>query len=249
MLEVEDLVAGYYGSQVLQGVSFHVDRGITLVIGPNGAGKSTLVRAISGTLRPVGGRIRLDGTPLEPLPAYEVAELGIATSPERARLFADLRVLDNLQIGAELAARRGQEVDFDAVLESLLEIFPEIRDKLHERAFKLSGGQQQMVAIARALAAQPKLLIMDEPTTGLHPALVKELLRKIEQIAQDLPVLLTEQNVWQTAPMARVIHLLEAGRFVFSGPPDQVLGNEDIRRSYLGAATPPTAPKDAPGGS
>ncbi len=249
MLEVDGLVAGYYGSKVLQEVSLQVERGITLVIGPNGAGKSTLVRSINGTLRPVGGTIRLDGVSLEHLPAYEIARLGIATSPERARLFADLRVLDNLRIGSELAEMRGEPVDFERVLASLLEVFPEIRPKLHERAFKLSGGQQQMVAIARALAAQPKLLIMDEPTTGLHPALVKELLRKIEQIAQGLPVLLTEQNVWQTAPMARVIHLLEGGRFVFSGPPDQVLGNEDIRRSYLGEATPPPGPQGATGGS
>ncbi|HYB77131.1 MAG TPA: ATP-binding cassette domain-containing protein, partial [Thermoplasmata archaeon] len=195
MLQVEHLSAGYYGSTVLEDVSFSSGNGITLVIGPNGAGKSTLVRSVVGLLRPVTGRITFEERSIETLRPEVIAGLGIATVPERARLFGDLRVIDNLTLGSRLAERRHDKVDFDADLASVLELFPLLQPKLRDPARLLSGGQQQMVAIARALVAHPKLLVMDEPTTGLHPTLVKELLLKIEQVARDLPILLTEQNV------------------------------------------------------
>jgi len=234
MLEVEGLTAGYYGSTVLEGVSFSSGAGITLVIGPNGAGKSTLVRSIVGSLRPVLGSVRFEGRPIEALRAEVIAGLGIVTVPERARLFGELRVIDNLHLGSRLAERRGEKVDPKADIAAVLRLFPDLGPRLLSPAHLLSGGQQQMVSIARALVAHPKLLVMDEPTTGLHPTLVKDLLLTIEQVAKDLPILLTEQNVWQTVPIASRVHLLEAGRIVLSGTSQEILADERVHRTYLG---------------
>jgi branched-chain amino acid transport system ATP-binding protein len=246
MLQVEHLSAGYYGSTVLDGVSFTAGAGITLIIGPNGAGKSTLVRSVVGSLRPVSGEVRLDGTAIQGLRAEAIAGLGIATVPERARLFGDLKVLDNLRIGSRLAERRGLTVDPTADLAEMEELFPDLTAKLHDPARSLSGGQQQMVAIARALLAHPRLLVMDEPTTGLHPVLMKELIVKIQRVARDLPILLTEQNVWQTVPIATRVHLLEAGRVVLSGSPEEILRDDRVRRVYLGerGTAPGTLPAE-----
>lgn len=247
MLRVESLSAGYYGSTVLEDVSFSSGNGITLVIGPNGAGKSTLVRSIVGLLRPVTGRITFEEKPIETLRPEVIAGLGIATVPERARLFGDLRVVDNLTLGSRLAERRREKVDFAGDVASVLELFPDLRPRLRDPARLLSGGQQQMVAIARALVAHPKLLVMDEPTTGLHPTLVKELLVKIEQVSRGLPILLTEQNVLQTVPIATRVHVLEAGRFVHSGTPQEILADDRVRRIYLGGQGLPPVPPP-PGG-
>ena len=245
MLQVEHLSAGYFGSTVLEDVSFSSQNGITLIIGPNGAGKSTLVRSIVGILRPVGGSIRFEDRPVESLRPERIAGLGIATVPERGRLFGDLRVIDNLRIGMRVARRRGDGSDPSADLAAMQQLFPDLGPMLYEPARSLSGGQQQMVAIARALVSHPKLLVMDEPTTGLHPTLVHELLIKIEQVARDLPILLTEQNVQQTVPIARYVHVLEAGRFVHSGPPNEILADDRVRRIYLGERT---AAAQVPGG-
>jgi branched-chain amino acid transport system ATP-binding protein len=242
MLQVESLFAGYFGSTVLEGISFSSGTGITLVIGPNGAGKSTLVRSIVGSLRPVQGSVRFEGKAIEALRAEAIANLGIVTVPERARLFGELRVIDNLRIGSRLAELRGEKVDFASDLAEVKELFPALGSKLSDTARLLSGGEQQMVAIARALVAHPKFLVMDEPTTGLHPTLVKELLLKIEQVARDLPILLTEQNVLQTVPLATQVHLLEAGRIVLSGAPRDILADDRVRRVYLGEQAPGTAP-------
>ncbi len=243
MLQVENLSAGYLGSTVLDRISFGSGPGITLVIGPNGAGKSTLVRATVGSLRPVTGEVRFDDRPIQELRAERIADLGIATVPERARLFGDLRVIDNLRLGSRLAERRGEKVDFAADLAAMRQLFPDLGPKLLNPARSLSGGQQQMVSIARALVAHPKLLVMDEPTTGLHPSLVKELLVKIAEVSRGLPILLTEQNVVQTVPIASQVHLLEAGRIVLSGTPREILADDRVRQIYLGesaaAAGPP----------
>lgn len=247
MLQVEHLSAGYFGSTVLEDVSFISGNGITLIIGPNGAGKSTLVRSIVGLLRPVTGRITFEERPIDSLRPELIARLGIATVPERARLFRDLRVIDNLTLGSRLAERRHESVDFDADLASVLELFPDLKAKLRDPARLLSGGQQQMVAIARALVAHPKLLVMDEPTTGLHPTLVKELLVKIEQVSRGLPILLTEQNVLQTVPIAARVHVLEAGRILHSGTPQEILADDRVRRIYLGGQGLPVVPA-SPGG-
>jgi branched-chain amino acid transport system ATP-binding protein len=234
MLEVEHLTAGYFGSTVLSDVSLRVDTGITLVIGPNGAGKSTLVRSITGTLRPVGGTVRWGDREIQPLRAWEISRLGVATVPERARLFRELTVRENLQVGARLALERHAVASEEEALRPVLDVFPDLRSRLSEAAGRLSGGQQQMVAMARALAARPTLLVMDEPTTGLYPAFVRQLLVSIEQISRDLPILLTEQNVAETVPIAHTVYLLEAGRIVLSGSPSEIIANEAVRRSYLG---------------
>jgi branched-chain amino acid transport system ATP-binding protein len=234
MLQLDQLSAGYYGSTVLEGISFSSGAGITLVIGPNGAGKSTLVRSVVGSLRPVRGEVRFEGQPIQGLRAEVIADLGIATVPERARLFGELRVIDNLRLGSRAAMRRGETVDFAADVREVCELFPDLTAKLRDPARSLSGGQQQMVAIARALVAHPKLLVMDEPTTGLHPVLVKELIVKIEHVARGLPILLTEQNVLQTVPIATQVHLIEAGHLVLSGTPQEILADDRVRRVYLG---------------
>jgi branched-chain amino acid transport system ATP-binding protein len=244
MLKVEELRAGYFGSVVLDGISFSSEPGVTLVIGPNGAGKSTLVRSVTGLLRPVEGRILFDDQPIQELRADAIARLGIATVPERARLFGELRVIDNLRLGTRLAGYRGVKADVEADQAAMEQLFPDLGPKLLEPARSLSGGQQQMVAIARALTAHPKMLVMDEPTTGLHPTLVKELIMKIEEVARGLPILLTEQNVMQTVPIATHVHVLEAGRIVFSGTPREILADDRVRRTYLGeqasgASAPP----------
>jgi branched-chain amino acid transport system ATP-binding protein len=249
MLQVRDLSAGYFGSTVLDGITFSSGGGITLIIGPNGAGKSTLVRSVVGSLRPVSGEVLFDGLPIQGLRAERVADLGVVTVPERARLFGELRVIDNLRIGSRLAARRGEKVDFEADLAEVQTLFPDLGAKLKDPAHSLSGGQQQMVAIARALVAHPKLLVMDEPTTGLHPTLVKELVVKIERVARGLPILLTEQNVLQTVPIASQVHLLEAGRIVLSGGPEEILANDRVRRVYLGEHATAPAAASAPVGA
>jgi len=248
MLEVDGLSAGYFGSTVLDRISFSSAAGITLIIGPNGAGKSTLVRSIVGSLRPVSGTVRFEGQPLELLRADQIARLGIATVPERGRLFGDLRVVDNLRVGSRLAERRGETVDLESDLRAVTQLFPDLGPKLRQPARSLSGGQQQMVAIARALVAHPKLLVMDEPTTGLHPTLVKELVMKIEEVARGLPILLTEQNVVQTVPIASHVHLLEAGRIVLSGSPQEILADDRVRRVYLGEHGPRPETEFAVGG-
>jgi branched-chain amino acid transport system ATP-binding protein len=240
LLEVDHLTAGYFGSIVLADVSLRADNGITLVIGPNGAGKSTLVRSITGTLRPVEGAVRWEGQEIERLPAWEIAHRGVATVPERARLFPELTVRENLQVGAGLALQRQAIRSEREAIDPVLDIFPELRTRLSEPAGRLSGGQQQMVAIARALAARPTLLVMDEPTTGLYPAFVRQLLVSIERISRDLPILLTEQNVAETVPIAQRVYLLEAGRIVLTGTPSEIVANEAVRRSYLGEESPPT---------
>ncbi|MGP8075740.1 MAG: ABC transporter ATP-binding protein [Thermoplasmata archaeon] len=248
MLEIENLAAGYFGSTVLDGVSFACGPGITLIIGPNGAGKSTLVRSIVGSLRPVSGSVRFEGRSIETLRPEVIAHRGIATVPERARLFGELRVIDNLRLGTHLAESRGETVDAEADREAMLQLFPDLRAKLLARARSLSGGQQQMVAIARALAAHPKMLVMDEPTTGLHPTLVKELIVKIEAVGRGLPILLTEQNVLQTVPIAQHVHVIEAGRIVLSGTPAEILADDRVRRVYLGEHGPQPETEVAIGG-
>jgi branched-chain amino acid transport system ATP-binding protein len=242
MLEVEHLSAGYFGSTVLSDVSLRAESGITLVIGPNGAGKSTLVRSVTGTLRPVEGTVRWEGQEIGHLPAWEISHRGVATVPERARLFRELTVRENLRVGAHLAVQRGRAQREEEAVGPVLDIFPELRGRLREPAGRLSGGQQQMVSMARALAARPALLVMDEPTTGLYPAFVRQLLVSIERISRDLPILLTEQNVAETVPIAHRVFLLEAGRIVLSGTPSEIAANEAVRRSYLGeepAVVPP----------
>jgi branched-chain amino acid transport system ATP-binding protein len=233
MLDIEGLSAGYYGSNVLKNVSLSCGDEITLVIGPNGAGKSTLVKSITGTLRPVKGKIFFDGTEIQNQKAFDIFRRGITTVPERGRVFREMTVLDNLKFALESAGSK-ENGSFERRLDSVMELFPDLKENLGKMAGKLSGGQQQMLSIARALVTEPKFLIMDEPTTGLYPKLLKELLVKIKTISRNLPVLLTEQNVSETVPLAKKVYLIEAGKIVASGSSEDMMKNEIVRRSYLG---------------
>lgn len=232
MLNVDGLSAGYFGSKVLQDISLKCEGGITLVIGPNGAGKSTLVRSVTGTLRPVTGHITFEGTSIERMKGHQISGIGISTVPERGRVFSEMSVLENIKFGHE--SSRHTKGDFSGILDEVFSLFPDLRLKQNERASTLSGGQQQMLAIARALASKPKFLVMDEPTTGLFPKLVKELIEKIEAISKNMPILLTEQNVVNIVPIASKVYLLESGRIVLSGTPKEILESPQVRKSYIG---------------
>ena len=243
-LEVRGISCGYFGSSVLRDVSVTCSEGVTLVIGPNGAGKSTLVRSITGLLRPVEGRVVYNGDEIQALGAEEIALRGVSTVPERARLFSSMSVLDNLKVGFSLLRQRerrgrvAQGRPFEEMLRFVFEVFPDLSSRLPDESGKLSGGQQQMLAIARALISSPRFLIMDEPTTGLYPGLVKELVAKIERISRGMPILLTEQNIAQTLPLASYVYVIESGRIVTHGRPGEIM-NDEIRRAYLGEGVSP----------
>ena len=233
MLTVDNLSAGYYGSNVLRDVSLSCSDEITLVIGANGAGKSTLVKSITGTLRPVSGKIFFGEEEIQDRKAFHIAKLGISTVPERGRVFREMSVIDNLKFGFE-SSIKGKKGKLEERLEFVKDLFPDLAEKFATPAGKMSGGQQQMLSIARALMTSPKFLIMDEPTTGLYPKLLKEVLLKIKTISTRMPILLTEQNVSETVPLARKVYLLDAGRIIASGTGEEMMKNEIVRRSYLG---------------
>lgn len=231
MLEIKNLNAGYFGSRVLQDISLECRDGITLIIGPNGAGKTTLVKSINGLLRPVYGKIIFNGTEIQNLKSFSISKMGISTVPERGHIFSNMSVLDNIKVAFESSK---QASDFKDFLERIFSIFPDLMEKLNDKSATLSGGQQQMLSIARAMAMGPKFLIMDEPTTGLFPKLVKDLVLKIEEISMDMPILLTEQNVVDVVPIAAEVHIIESGKIVFSGKPDEIMENPEIKNIYFG---------------
>ncbi|MEM0287980.1 MAG: ATP-binding cassette domain-containing protein [Nitrososphaerota archaeon] len=234
VLRVENLTAGYYGSTVLNNVSLECGEGITLVIGPNGAGKTTLVKSVTGLLRPVYGSIIFKGKDIHQLQAFNVSMLGISLVPERGRLFDQMTVKDNLEVGFRLSRKRRSKKSFREGLAEVLSVLPELSDKLDRKAARLSGGEQQMVAIGRALITGPELLVMDEPTTGLYPLLVRRLLLKVEEISRGLPILMTEQNVAQVASIAKRVYLLESGCIALQGTPSEIIANERVKSLYLG---------------
>jgi len=233
MLRVTDLEVAYGAAPALWGVSIAVQRGeLVSVVGPNGAGKSTLINAIAGLLRARGGSIELDGRDITRLPPHRFCAAGIALVPEGRRLFATMSVLENLEIGSLLPPAR---VARAASLERAIELFPVLKDKLQAPAASLSGGQQQMVAIARALMARPKLLLLDEPSLGLSPLVVHDLFAAIRRISADgITMLLVEQNVATALQIAQRVYVLEQGRIVAEGEPAALLSRSEIRRAYLG---------------
>ncbi|MGC8618432.1 MAG: ABC transporter ATP-binding protein [Thermoplasmata archaeon] len=232
MLEIKDLYAGYFGSRVLNGISLTAGEGTTLVAGANGAGKSTLIRSVNGGLRPVKGSISLDGKDVASLSSHVIAHAGVATVPERGRVFVNMTVEDNLRVSFESVAK--EKGEFEDAAESVYSFFPDLREKRGDKAGTLSGGQQQMLSIGRAIITRPKLLLMDEPTTGLFPKTVKELVSKISDISKGTSILLTEQNLAETMFIAGKVYILESGNIVFSGSPDEIRENPDLRHLYLG---------------
>ncbi len=233
MLEVRDLQVAYGAARALWGVSLEVRSGELLcVVGPNGAGKTTLINALAGILPPSGGRIVLDGQDLTALAPHRYCAAGIALVPEGRRLFTGMTVLENLELGSYLPRARAQRRE---TLAQVMDLFPVIREKLASPAGELSGGQQQMVAIARALMARPRLLLLDEPSLGLSPLIVRDLFAAIRRInAAGMSVLLVEQNVAMAMQVSQRAYVLEEGRVVAEGIPQDLLARPEIVRAYLG---------------
>ena len=233
MLEVRDLQVAYGAAPALWGVSLDVRAGeMVCVVGPNGAGKTTLINALAGILRARGGRIVFEGRDITELPPHRFCEAGIAIVPEGRRLFTGMSVLENLELGSYLPAAKAKRKDS---LEAALALFPVLREKLASPAGELSGGQQQMVAIARALMARPRLLLLDEPSLGLSPLIVHAVFAAIRKInAEGVSVLLVEQNVVMAIEVSSRAYVLEEGRIVAEGEPDALLARPEIQRAYLG---------------
>jgi branched-chain amino acid transport system ATP-binding protein len=233
MLDVRNLEVAYGAAKAIWGISLEIKQGDLLcVVGPNGAGKSTLINAIAGMHRASAGSIHLDGKDLTHLPAHKYCDHGIAIVPEGRRLFTNMSVLENLELGSYLPAAKAQRAQS---LAEVLRIFPAIREKLTSLAGELSGGQQQMVAIARALMARPKLLLLDEPSLGLSPLIVKDMFAAIKGInATGVTVMLVEQNVAMAMSVSNRAYVLELGRVVAEGLPQELMSRPEIRRAYLG---------------
>ncbi len=230
MLEVEDVHTNYGESYVLQGVSVRVDPDeVVAVLGRNGVGKTTLIRSIVGFTPPRRGRILLKGEDITRLPAHEIARRGVGLVPQGRRIFASLAVGEHLEIGER--AGNGSGWSFDRVLG----LFPRLRERLRNRGNKLSGGEQQMLACGRALVGNPDILLMDEPSEGLAPILVRELGRILAQLkAGGASILLVEQNLAFALRIADRVYLMSKGKIVHEARPDDLLRNEEIKARYLG---------------
>jgi len=233
MLDVQGLEVWYGAAPALWGVSLTLRRGELLaVVGPNGAGKTTLINALCGIERARAGRIVVDGVDVTRLPSHRFCAAGIAIVPEGRRLFIAMTVRENLELGSHLPRARAERAES---LAAALELFPALREKLASPAGELSGGQQQMVAVARALMARPRLLLLDEPSLGLSPLIVADMFDAVRRInAQGVSVLLVEQNVEVALSLSDRAYVLEEGRIVAEGEPDELLARPEIQRAYLG---------------
>jgi branched-chain amino acid transport system ATP-binding protein len=238
MLKITGLEVAYGAAPALWGISLEMHRGELLsVVGPNGAGKSTLINTIAGLLRARAGRIELDGRDITRLPPHRFCAAGIALVPEGRRLFTTMTVRENLELGSLLPAAKARRA---ASLERAIALFPVLKEKLAAPAGALSGGQQQMVAIARALMTRPQLLLLDEPSLGLSPRVVSDLFAAIRRIGSDgMTMLLVEQNVATALQVAHRVCVLEEGRIVAEGTPEHMLSRPEIRRAYLGSGPGP----------
>jgi branched-chain amino acid transport system ATP-binding protein len=240
MLAVQGVGARYGDVQALWDVSLEVRQGeVVTIIGPNGAGKTTLMRTIMGLHRPSAGTIRLDDTPIQGLPAHRISERGIILVPEGRHLFGGMRVLENLEVGAyasEARRRRAETLDF------VFETFPILAERKSQLAGTLSGGQQQMLAIGRALMGLPRLLLLDEPSLGLAPIVVQQIFQVIEAIGHQrgVTVLLVEQNARLALEVANRAYILEQGRVAGTGPAADLLTDQRVQQAYLGYAPIPT---------
>jgi len=232
MLEVTGLAAGYGALPVLRGIDFGLSAGeIVAVLGSNGAGKSTLNNTLSGLLRPSAGSIRFDSVEIAGVKPAAIVALGLIQVPEGRRVFPNLSVRENLEMGSYRRGRAHRARNLDRVST----IFPRLRERMDQRAGTLSGGEQQMLAIGRGLMAEPRLLILDEPSLGLSPLLVEEMFALITRIrAEGLSVLLVEQNVVQSLGIADRAYVLEHGQFALTGPAATLMADPRLRQTYLG---------------
>ena len=233
MLEIKDLHVSYGGIQALRGVSLNVPDGkIVTLIGANGAGKSTLMRTISGLVKAQSGSILWNGQELLGKPIDQIVASGIAMSPEGRRVFADLTVLENLKIGAYL---RKDKAETEKDLEWVYSLFPRLKERSWQSAGTLSGGEQQMLAVGRALMSKPKLLMLDEPSMGLAPLLVEQIFDIIKELHRaGTTILLVEQNAQMALSVADRGYVLETGRVTLTGPGRELLADEAVKKAYLG---------------
>ncbi len=234
MLKIDNLHVSYGGIRALQGVSLEVPDGkIVTLIGANGAGKSTTLRTISGLVKADSGSINYDGQELLGMPINKILEKGIALVPEGRRVFTNLSVLENLRIGAYL---RNDKAQIEKDLQWVYELFPRLKERSWQMAGTLSGGEQQMLAVARALMSKPRVIMMDEPSLGLAPLVVKGIFDIIRQINdQGVTVLLIEQNANMALKVADYAYVLETGRITLTGTGRELLVNEDVKKAYLGS--------------
>jgi len=232
MLEIRDLRGGYDQVEVLRGISMTIGAGeIVAVLGSNGAGKSTLNNTLCGIIPSFGGAVHFDGRDVTRSRYTDIVAAGLIQVPEGRRIFPNLTVLENLELGSYLRGRGRRAQN----LERAFAIFPRLRERVAQRAGTLSGGEQQMLAIGRGLMAEPRLLILDEPSLGLSPLLVEEMFDLIKRLNDEgLTILLVEQNVGQSLEIAGRAFVLENGAIVFSGAPAVLLANSDLKRAYLG---------------
>lgn len=233
MLRLENVSAGYGATTILQNIALDVSAGeVVTIIGANGAGKTTTLRTIAGLLKPSGGSITFEGEDITKLAGHEIVELGITLIPEGRQLFPDMTVKENLLMGAYRKQARSKQND---TLEEVLNLFPRVKERLEQKTVSLSGGEQQMVAIARGMMARPKLLMFDEPSLGLAPIIVAQVFEVVKTVASTgATVLLVEQNVFNTLKTADRGYVLENGGIVLADTAEKLLVNDHVRQAYLG---------------
>lgn len=233
ILEVKDLSVYYGVIQALKGISFHVDKGeIVALIGANGAGKTTTLHTLSGLLPSAKGEIKYKGEDLTKTKSHKIVSLGMAQVPEGRRVFSQMSVLQNLKMGAYT---RSDKAEMDATLQDIYRRFPRLEERKNQLAGTLSGGEQQMLAMGRALMSHPDLILMDEPSMGLSPIFVNEIFKIIEDVNKDgVTVLLVEQNAKKALSIANRAYVLETGKIVKEGNASELLNDESIKKAYLG---------------
>lgn len=232
LLEVRDLVVAYGKIRAVKGISFDVEEGqVVCLIGTNGAGKTTTLRTLSGLLRPESGSLTFDGTSLTSVPAHKIVTLGIAHSPEGRRIFPRMSVEENLMLGAY--SRKDKDLKSD--LEEVFALFPILHDRRSQAAGTFSGGEQQMLAMGRAMMSRPRLLLLDEPSMGLSPLMMKKIMSTVSTLQQrGTTILLVEQNAQAALKLADVGYVLEVGKIVLSGSGRELLTSDEVRKAYLG---------------
>ena len=233
MLEVNDIKVYYGMIQAIKGVSFHVDEGeVIALIGANGAGKTTILHTVSGLLTPKEGTITFEGQDLVKIPGHKIVSMGMAHVPEGRRVFANMTVLQNLKMGA---FTRSDKNEIDATIEKVYKRFPRLKERQNQMAGTLSGGEQQMLAMGRALMSHPKIILMDEPSMGLSPIFVNEIFDIIQEVSKSgTTVLLVEQNAKKALSIADRAYVLETGKIVLEGKASDLLNNDSIKKAYLG---------------
>ena len=233
MLEIKDLEVYYGVIQAIKGISFEVNKGeVIALIGANGAGKTTILHTITGLLSPKKGSVMYEGTDITKIPAHKIVSLGMAHVPEGRRVFADLSVYENLKMGAYT---RKDKNEVEETLERVYERFPRLKERKNQMAGTLSGGEQQMLAMGRALMSKPKIILMDEPSMGLSPILVNEIFDIIQEVSKSgTTVLFVEQNAKKALSIADRAYVLETGKIVLEGKAEDLLNDDSIKKAYLG---------------